>query len=269
MGHTTVATGREKLEGSTRLPCVLIRIMIRFKLQSSGWCIPASCIRDNLRVFLAPQAFLCYLFIDISISVHNKMVCGERNKRMGKFNFISTGIPGVWIIEPTVFGDERGYFMETYSHKEFAAAGISGPFVQDNQSKSTKGVLRGLHFQKQHPQGKLVRVISGEVFDVAVDCRPNSPTFGKWEGVRLSAQNKRQFYIPQGFAHGFLVLSDEAEFTYKCTDFYAPDDEGGVAWNDPQLGIIWPQVDCEVKLSAKDKLHAGFAGQDFSFFEKW
>jgi len=196
-------------------------------------------------------------------------VCGERNGRMGKFSFIPTDVAGVMIIEPTVFGDERGYFMETYSEKEFAAAGIPGPFVQDNQSKSTRGVLRGLHFQKQHPQGKLVRVVSGEVFDVAVDCRPHSHTFGKWVGVRLSAANKRQFYIPQGFAHGFLVLSDEAEFTYKCTDFYAPDDEGGVAWDDADIGIVWPDAGCSVKLSAKDKLHPGFAAQDFSFFEKW
>lgn len=188
---------------------------------------------------------------------------------MGKFSFIPTDVAGVMIIEPTVFGDERGYFMETYSEKEFAAAGIPGPFVQDNQSKSTRGVLRGLHFQKQRPQGKLVRVVSGEVFDVAVDCRPHSHTFGKWVGVRLSAANKRQFYIPQGFAHGFLVLSDEAEFTYKCTDFYAPDDEGGVAWDDADIGIVWPDAGCSVKLSAKDKLHPGFAAQDFSFFEKW
>ena len=126
---------------------------------------------------------------------------------MGKFNFIQTEIEGVWIIEPTVFGDERGYFMETFQAQEFAAVGIDRPFVQDNQSKSTRGVLRGLHFQKEHTQGKLVRVISGEVFDVAVDCRPNSKTFGKWVGVTLSAENKKQFYIPEGFAHGFLVLS--------------------------------------------------------------
>ena len=132
---------------------------------------------------------------------------------MAKFKFIPTEIEGVLIVEPTVFGDSRGYFMETYSEQEFKAGGIPGPFVQDNQSKSTKGVLRGLHFQKQHTQGKLVRVVSGEVFDVAVDCRPHSKTFGKWVGVTLSAENKKQFYIPQGFAHGFLVLSDEAEFT--------------------------------------------------------
>ena len=188
---------------------------------------------------------------------------------MGKFTFIPTGIPGVMIIEPTVFGDSRGYFMETYSQQEFAAAGIPGPFVQDNQSKSTKGVLRGLHFQTRHPQGKLVRVVRGEVFDVAVDCRPHSPTFGKWEGVVLSAENKRQFYIPQGFAHGFLVLSDAAEFTYKCTDFYDPAGEGGVKWDDADIGIQWPAVDAPVQLSAKDQVHPGFKEQTFEFFERW
>ncbi|NCC07442.1 MAG: dTDP-4-dehydrorhamnose 3,5-epimerase [Clostridia bacterium] len=188
---------------------------------------------------------------------------------MGKFNFIGTDIDGVIIIEPTVFGDSRGYFMETYQNEEFAAAGIKGPFVQDNQSKSTKGVLRGLHFQKEHTQGKLVRVISGEVFDVAVDCRPNSKTFGKWVGVTLSAENKNQFYIPEGFAHGFLVLSDEAEFTYKCTDYYTPSAEGGVKWDDPEIGIVWPSIDGEIKLSEKDKLHEGFSAQSYSFFERW
>lgn len=188
---------------------------------------------------------------------------------MGKFNFIQTELAGVVIIEPTVFGDSRGYFMETFQAEEFAAAGIKGPFVQDNQSKSTKGVLRGLHFQKEHTQGKLVRVISGEVFDVAVDCRPRSKTFGKWVGVTLSAENKKQFYIPEGFAHGFLVLSDEAEFTYKCTDYYTPSAEGGVKWDDPAVGIVWPAVDGPVTLSDKDQLHKGFAEQKYEYFEKW
>lgn len=188
---------------------------------------------------------------------------------MGKFNFIPTRLPGVTIIEPTVFGDNRGYFMETYQEREFAAAGIPGPFVQDNQSKSTRGVLRGLHFQKEHTQGKLVRVVSGEVFDVAVDCRPHSPAFGQWTGVVLSAANKRQFYIPQGFAHGFLVLSDEAEFTYKCTDVYDPSSEGGVRWDDPDIGIEWPAVDCPLNLSPKDGLHKGFKEQSFEYFERW
>lgn len=188
---------------------------------------------------------------------------------MGKFNFIKTSIPGVLVIEPTVFGDARGYFMETYQNEEFAAAGIPGPFVQDNQSASTKGVLRGLHFQKEHTQAKLVRVVSGEVFDVAVDCRPKSPTFGKWEGVVLSAENKKQLYIPEGFAHGFLVLSETAEFTYKCTDYYTPSAEGGVKWNDPDVGIVWPAIDGEIKLSPKDAEHKGFAQQTFEYFERW
>jgi dTDP-4-dehydrorhamnose 3,5-epimerase len=173
---------------------------------------------------------------------------------MGKFKFIKTFINGVYIIEPTVFGDERGYFMETYHENEFKQAGINVTFVQDNQSKSKKGVLRGLHFQKTNPQGKLVRVIKGEVFDVAVDLRKDSPTYGKWEGVKLSEENKKQFYVPEGFAHGFLVLSDEAEFTYKCTNFYDAEDEGGILWNDPNIGIEWPIKDInEIILSEKDK----------------
>ena len=177
---------------------------------------------------------------------------------MSKFNFIATEIPGVIIIEPTVFGDSRGYFMETYQAEEFAAAGIPGPFVQDNQSKSTRGVLRGLHFQKEHTQGKLVRVVSGEVFDVAVDLRPDSPTYGKWEGAVLSAENRRQFFVPRGFAHGFLVLSDIAEFCYKCDDVYHPNDEGGLMWNDPEIGIEWPISEgMELVLSEKDKAHPG------------
>ncbi|SCG86079.1 dTDP-4-dehydrorhamnose 3,5-epimerase [Methanobacterium congolense] len=173
---------------------------------------------------------------------------------MGKFKFMETSIEGVYIVEPTVFGDERGYFMETYHEMEFKEAGIDATFVQDNQSKSKRGVLRGLHFQRTKPQGKLVRVIRGEVFDVAVDLRRDSATYGKWEGVTLSEDNKKQFYIPEGFAHGFLVLSDEAEFTYKCTDFYDADDEGGILWNDPEIGVEWPLegVD-ELILSEKDE----------------
>ena len=169
---------------------------------------------------------------------------------MGKFHFVPTEIEGVFIIEPSVFGDARGYFMETYQQEEFAAAGIPGPFVQDNQSKSTKGVLRGLHFQKEHTQGKLVRVVKGSVFDVAVDLRSDSKTYGKWFGVELTEENKKQFYIPEGFAHGFLVLSDEAEFCYKVNDFWHPNDEGGMAWNDPEIGIEWPEVKGEYKGSA-------------------
>ncbi|WP_167958712.1 dTDP-4-dehydrorhamnose 3,5-epimerase [Anaerosporobacter faecicola] len=152
------------------------------------------------------------------------------------------GIEGLCIIEPTVHGDERGYFMETYNQKDMEEAGLTLSFVQDNQSCSTKGVLRGLHFQKEYPQGKLVRVIKGSVFDVAVDLRKGSKTYGKWFGVELTEENKKQFYIPEGFAHGFLVLSEIAEFCYKCTDFYRPGDEGGLAWNDPSINIAWPHV---------------------------
>lgn len=159
---------------------------------------------------------------------------------MSKFKKIETSIEGVFIIEPTVFGDNRGYFMETYSKKDFEEIGLNYDFVQDNQSKSKKGVLRGLHFQKENSQAKLVRCIKGEVFDVAVDLRPESKTYGKWEGVRLSEKNKKMFMIPRGFAHGFLVLSDEAEFTYKCDDIYNPTAEGGLAWNDKDVAIEWP-----------------------------
>lgn len=173
---------------------------------------------------------------------------------MGKFKFTKTSIEGVYIIEPTVFGDDRGYFMETYHKAEFREAGLDMTFVQDNQSKSKKGVLRGLHFQYTKPQGKLVRALKGEVFDVAVDLRKDSPTYGKWEGIILSEENKKQFYVPEGFAHGFLVLSDEAEFTYKCTNFYDAEDEGGLLWDDPDIGIKWPVGDIgEVILSEKDK----------------
>lgn len=153
------------------------------------------------------------------------------------------GIAGLCIIEPAVHGDSRGYFMETYNQNDMHEAGLDMVFVQDNQSMSTKGVLRGLHFQKQYPQGKLVRVIKGRVFDVAVDLRADSATYGKWFGVELSEENKKQFYIPEGFAHGFLVLSETAEFCYKCTDFYHPGDEGGLAWNDPEIGIAWPETE--------------------------
>lgn len=152
------------------------------------------------------------------------------------------GIEGLCVIQPAVHGDSRGYFMETYNQRDMAEHDLNMVFVQDNQSCSTKGVLRGLHFQKEFPQGKLVRVVKGAVFDVAVDLRSSSKTYGKWFGVELTEENKKQFYIPEGFAHGFLVLSDIAEFCYKCTDFYHPGDEGGLAWNDPEIGITWPQV---------------------------
>ena len=152
------------------------------------------------------------------------------------------GIPGLCVITPAVHGDARGYFMETYSQRDMEEAGIAITFVQDNQSMSAKGVLRGLHFQKNYPQTKLVRVIKGAVFDVAVDLRSGSETYGKWHGAILTEENKKQFLIPRGFAHGFLVLSDTAEFCYKCDDFYHPNDEGGLAWNDPAIGILWPEL---------------------------
>ena len=161
---------------------------------------------------------------------------------MGQIKVTKAPIEGLYVIEPTVHGDKRGYFMETYNQNDMREAGLDMVFVQDNQSSSVKGVLRGLHFQKEHPQGKLVRVIRGSVFDVAVDLRQGSATFGKWFGVELTEENNKQFYISEGFAHGFLVLSDIAEFCYKCTDFYHPNDEGGLAWNDPAIGIEWPHL---------------------------
>lgn len=173
---------------------------------------------------------------------------------MGKINVIPTPIKDLVIIEPQVFGDARGYFMESYSEADFNEAGLTMKFVQDNESRSKKGVLRGLHFQTKHTQGKLVRVVEGEVFDVAVDLREGSPTFGKWESVILTAENKKQFYIPEGFAHGFLVLSETATFQYKCTDYYAPGYDSGVLWNDPDIGIKWPLEGIEeVLLSDKDQ----------------
>ncbi len=189
---------------------------------------------------------------------------------MGKFNFIETGIKDLYVIEPTVFGDNRGYFMETYND-EFKPYikhldGTPADFVQDNQSCSKKGVLRGLHFQKTNPQGKLVRCLEGEVFDVAVDLRKNSETYGKWYGVVLSEENKKQFYVPEGFAHGFVVLTETATFAYKCTRLYDPADEGGLLWNDPEIGIDWhiPE-NMEVLLSDKDKVHPVLAELGFAF----
>ena len=162
---------------------------------------------------------------------------------MGKFKRTDTSIEGVCIIEPTVFGDDRGYFMETYEKNDFEEIGITGEFVQDNQSRSKKGVLRGLHFQKEHSQAKIVRCIKGEVFDVAVDLRPGSKTYGKWEAVVLSEENKKMFYIPRGFAHGFLVLSDIAEFCYKVDNIYDHESEGGLKWDDEDVNIAWPDVE--------------------------
>ena len=177
---------------------------------------------------------------------------------MGKITVTPCDIEGLYVIEPTVFKDERGYFVETYNQNDMKEAGLDMVFVQDNQSMSTRGVLRGLHFQKQFPQGKLVRVVRGKLFDVAVDLRSDSKTYGKWFGVELSAENMKQFYIPEGFAHGFLVLSDEAEFCYKCTDFYHPGDEGGLAWNDPEIGVEWPlEEGVDLIISEKDQKWKG------------
>lgn len=185
---------------------------------------------------------------------------------MGNFNFIETEIKDLYIIEPKVFGDNRGYFMESYNRKDFVEAGLNMLFVQDNESKSKKGVLRGMHFQTKYTQGKLVRVTQGVVYDVAVDLRKKSPTFGKWKGVILSAENKRQFYVPEGFAHGFLVLSDEATFNYKCTDYYAPEYDSGLLWNDEEVGIEWPIEDIEeILLSEKDKKQKTLKELDIPF----
>ena len=173
-------------------------------------------------------------------------------KNMAQIKVTKCDIEGLYEIEPTVHGDARGYFVETYNKRDFEEFGLNMDFVQDNQSMSTKGVLRGLHFQKEFPQGKLVRVISGEVYDVAVDLRADSPTYGKYHGVILSAEKKNMFYISEGFAHGFLVLSDTAEFCYKVTDFYHPGDEGGLIYNDPDIGIDWPEVGVPLNLSEKD-----------------
>ena len=182
----------------------------------------------------------------------------RETKQMGKITVETCEIEGLKVITPTVFGDARGYFMETYNYNDFKEAGIDQVFVQDNQSASVKNVLRGLHFQINYPQDKLVRVVEGEVFDVAVDLRPGSRTYGKWFGVTLSAENKKQFFIPKNFAHGFVVLSDYAEFAYKCTDFYHPNDEGGLKFDDPDIGIDWPIISKEdLIMSDKDTKWGG------------
>jgi dTDP-4-dehydrorhamnose 3,5-epimerase len=192
---------------------------------------------------------------------------------MSKFKKIETNINDLYIIEPTVFGDDRGFFMESYSKRDFEEIGLNMEFVQDNHSKSKKGVLRGLHFQTKHTQGKLVRVIKGSVWDVAVDLRKDSDTFGKWYGVLLTEENKRMFYVPEGFAHGFLTLEDETEFQYKCTDYYAPEYDSGILWNDEDLSIEWPFDEYGItienlSLSEKDKKQQSFkefveSGVDF------
>ena len=187
---------------------------------------------------------------------------------MGQIKVTKAPIEGLYVIEPAVHGDARGYFVETYNQRDMHEAGLDMVFVQDNQSMSVKGVLRGLHFQKEHPQGKLVRVIKGEVFDVAVDLRKNSETYGKWFGTRLSDKNMKQFYISPGFAHGFLVLSETAEFCYKCTDFYHPGDEGGLAWNDPEIGIEWPELVGEYKGNADSEGYALSDGTALNLSDK-
>jgi len=187
---------------------------------------------------------------------------------MGQIKVTPCPIEGLYIIEPTVHGDERGYFMETYNQRDMQEAGLDMVFVQDNQNMSTKGVLRGLHFQKHYPQGKLVRVLSGRVFDVAVDMRSNSKTFGQWYGVELTEENKKQFYISEGFAHGFLVLSDTAVFCYKCTDFYHPGDDGGIPWNDPTINIQWPELVGEYRGNASGEGYALTDGTRLTLSEK-
>lgn len=179
---------------------------------------------------------------------------------MGQFKFEKcSNIEGLYVVEPKVFLDERGYSMETYNYKDFSEAGLTMEFVQDNQSVSVKGVLRGLHFQKTYQQGKLVRVVHGEVFDVVVDIREGSQTYGRWFGVTLSAEKKNMFYIPEGFAHGFLVLSETAEFAYKLSDYYHPEDESGIPWNDPAIGVEWPVTgDMQVITSERDNSHPAF-----------
>ena len=183
---------------------------------------------------------------------------------MGNFTFHETKIKGVYVIDVKTYGDHRGYFMETYKQADFEEAGLRYQFVQDNQSSSRKGVLRGLHFQKTHPQAKLVRVIKGEVFDVAVDLRKGSETYGQWVGALLSEENHRQFMIPRGFAHGFAVVSDYAEFAYKCDEVYHPEDEGGLIWNDPDIAIAWPDVG-EIILSDKDRILPTLAESNITF----
>jgi len=191
------------------------------------------------------------------------------------FEFTRCSIEGLYEIQPKVFGDSRGYFLETYSEKDFFEAGLTMKFVQDNQSKSSKYVLRGMHFQKLNPQGKLVRALDGKVYDVVIDLRKDSPTFGKYHGVILDSEKQNMFYVPEGFAHGFVVLSETAVFSYKCTNFYHPEDEGGLSWNDPEIGIDWesvlPGITDKVMLSEKDKKHAAFNknGSYFDMNGKW
>ena len=191
----------------------------------------------------------------------------RKDKQM--FRFERTRIPEVVVITPEIHGDSRGYFLECYKDADFIEFGIKGPFVQDNESCSSRGVLRGLHFQKEHTQGKLVRVTAGSVFDVAVDVRPGSNTYGQWVGVTLDAETKRMLWVPAGFAHGYLVLSESATFTYKCTDVYDPGSEGGIPWNDPAIAVEWPKLDIDYKTSEKDAKHKLFKDQSFDWAVKW
>ena len=185
---------------------------------------------------------------------------------MGNFIFEEQKIRGLYVVEPRVFGDERGYFMETYHQQDFLAAGIKESFVQHNQSMSVRNVLRGLHFQTKHPQGKLVRALQGEIFDVAVDLRSESATYGQWYGTVISDENKKMLYVPAGFAHGYLVLSEKAVFSYLCTDFYHPEEEGGVMWNDPYIGVEWPlEKGIQPILSEKDKKYPSFDDNRIAF----
>lgn len=185
---------------------------------------------------------------------------------MGNFKFEEQKIKDLYVVEPRVFGDERGYFVETYHQEDFLAGGIKENFVQHNQSMSKRNVLRGLHFQTKHPQGKLVRALKGEIFDVAVDLRGGSPTYGEWFGIVLSDENKKMLYVPPGFAHGYLVLSEEAVFSYLCTDFYHPEEEGGLMWNDPSIGVEWPiEKGIQPILSEKDKKYPSFDDSKISF----
>lgn len=187
---------------------------------------------------------------------------------MGQIKVTQCPMEGLYVIQPQVFGDERGHFMETYSRRDMEAAGLGMEFIQDNHSMSVKGTLRGLHFQRKHPQGKLVRVVKGKIFDVAVDLRKDSATCGDWYGVELTAENRKQLYIPEGFAHGFLVLSDTAECCYKCTEFYDPADEDGLAWNDPTVGIRWPELTGHYSGSASAKGYALADGTPLKLSEK-
>lgn len=237
------------------------------KLVKNGFT-PLPAWQDALNRYLHEIGELAGLIINNPIHFLLTLFFNFKENTMGQIKVTPCDIDGLYIIEPTVHGDSRGYFMETYNQNDMHEAGLDMVFVQDNQSSSSKGVLRGLHFQKEFPQGKLVRVIKGRVFDVAVDLRSDSKTYGKWFGVELTEENKKQFYISEGFAHGFLVLSDTAEFCYKVTDFYHPGDEGGLAWNDPVIGIKWPDITGEYPGNADPSGYTLKDGTPLNFSEK-